>query len=326
MKKVVKIATYVLGLAVLLIALLLTYVKIMLPSVGKSPDMKIELTKEKVEHGKYLANHVMVCMDCHSTRNWTLFSGPPIIGTEGKGGEIFDQKLGFPGKYIASNITPHHLGDWTDGEIFRAITTGVSKDGRALFSIMPHHNFGQLDKLDIESVIAYIKGLAPIEFEPEKSSSDFPMNLIINTISKKAAFTAIPSVSNTINYGKYLVTASGCMDCHTKQDKGKFVGKRFAGGFEFKLQDGSVTTSSNITPDKETGIGSWSKEKFITQFKMYSDSSYKLSRVNLGEFQTPMPWTMYAGMTADDLGAIYDYINNLEPVENSVMKFVSAKK
>jgi len=297
MKKVVKMATYVLGLAVLLIALLLTYVKIMLPSVGKSTDMKIVLTKEKVEHGKYLANHVMVCMDCHSTRDWTLFSGPPIVGTEGKGGKVFDQKLGFPGKYIASNITSHHLGDWTDGEIFRAITSGVSKDGRALFSIMPHHNFGQLDKGDIESVIAYIKGLAPIEFEPEKSSSDFPMNLIINTIPKKAEFTTIPPVSNSINYGKYLVTASGCMDCHTKQDKGKFVGKLFAGGFEFKLQDGSVTTSSNITPDKETGIGGWSKEKFITRFKMYSDSTYKLSRVNPGEFQTPMPWTMYAGLT-----------------------------
>lgn len=124
-----------------------------------------------------------------------------------------------------------------------------------------------------------------------------------------------------------MVTSAGCMDCHTKQEKGKFVGEVFAGGFEFMLPDGSgsIVRSSNLTPDKTTGIGNWTKEQFITRFKMYSDSSYKHIIVKSGEFQTPMPWTMYTGMTTDDLAAIYEYLHNLKPVENSIVKFSMSK-
>jgi len=325
MKKVIKISAYIFSALVILLSILLIYLKTMLPSVGNPPDLKVEMSSKNIERGNYLANHVMVCMDCHSTRDWTLFSGPPTKGTEGKGGEIFDQKLGFPGKYVANNITPYHLGEWTDGEIFRAITSGVSKDGRALFSIMPHHNFGQLDKHDIEAVIAYIRSLEPIQNETEKPSSDFPMNFIINTIPRKSELKKIPLKSDAINYGKYVVTAAGCMDCHTKQDKGKFIGEPFAGGFEFKFQDGSMAVSSNLTPDKQTGIGSWTKDQFVTRFKMYVDSSYISPKVKSGEFQTPMPWIMYAGMTTDELTAIYEYLNNLKPVENSIIKFTPLK-
>lgn len=327
MKRLLKIFAYIFCVILLLFALLLIYVKNMLPAVGNPPEIKVEMSPENIERGYYLANHVMVCMDCHSKRDWTLFSGPIIAGTEGQGGEVFDQKTGFPGKYISSNITPYNLGKWSDGEIFRAITTGVSKDGRALFSIMPYHNFGQLDVDDIAAVIAYIRSIEPIKNEPEKSSSDFPMNYIINTLPKKSEFKKIPSKSDVVRYGKYMVTSAGCMDCHTKQEKGKFVGEVFAGGFEFMLPDGSgsIVRSSNLTPDKTTGIGNWTKEQFITRFKMYSDSSYKHIIVKSGEFQTPMPWTMYTGMTTDDLAAIYEYLHNLKPVENSIVKFSMSK-
>lgn len=327
MKRLLKIFAYIFCVILLLFALLLIYVKNMLPAVGNPPEIKVEMSPENIERGYYLANHVMVCMDCHSKRDWTLFSGPIIAGTEGQGGEVFDQKTGFPGKYISSNITPYNLGKWSDGEIFRAITTGVSKDGRALFSIMPYHNFGQLDVDDIAAVIAYIRSIEPIKNEPEKSSSDFPMNFIINTLPKKSEFKKIPSKSDVVRYGKYMVTSAGCMDCHTKQEKGKFVGEVFAGGFEFMLPDGSgsIVRSSNLTPDKTTGIGNWTKEQFITRFKMYSDSSYKHIIVKSGEFQTPMPWTMYTGMTTDDLAAIYEYLHNLKPVENSIVKFSMSK-
>lgn len=82
-----------------------------------------------IARGKYLANHVAVCMDCHSTRKWNKYSGPMDENAQGAGGEIFDQNMGFPGKFISPNITPYALREWTDGEIFRAITSGVNKDG-----------------------------------------------------------------------------------------------------------------------------------------------------------------------------------------------------
>lgn len=325
MKKVFKIIGFIVGAIALVVFGLMVYVKVALPNVGAPPEIKVDMTSENIERGKYLANHVMLCMDCHSTRDWSLLSGPMVPGTEGKGGETFDQKLGFPGKYIAPNITPFALQNWTDGEILRAITSGVSKDGRALFSVMPYHNYGKIDRKDIEAVIAYLRTLEPIENKTEISSSDFPMNFIINTIPQKPSFSNIPERSDKVNYGKYLVTAAGCMDCHTKQDKGKFVGEFFAGGFEFKLPDGSIVTSSNITPDKTTGIGNWTTEQFINRFKMYLDSSYVIPKVNPGEFQTAMPWTMYAGMKNEDLEAIFAYLQSLKPVKNKVEKFSHSK-
>ncbi|QOI97604.1 MAG: c-type cytochrome [Flammeovirgaceae bacterium] len=325
MKKLVKLLAYGLGLIGLLLIALLTYVKTMLPDVGPPPDLKIQTTTEMVERGKYLAHHVMLCMDCHSTRDWQTFSGPMVAGTEGKGGETFDQKLGFPGKFVAPNITPVALQNWTDGEIFRAITSGVSKNGNALFNIMPHHNYGQLDRRDVEAVIAYIRTLKPIEHKPAISSADFPMNFIINTIPKKPQFSTRPQPTEGIAYGKYLVTAAGCMDCHTKQDKGKFVGEPYAGNFAFPLPDGSVVRSSNITPDKETGLGAWTEEQFVARFKMFADSAYVLQKPEQGEFQTVMPWTMYAGMNREDLQAIYAYLHSLAPVTNAVERFTPVK-
>ena len=326
MKKALKITVYVIGALALAIIAVLTYVKTMLPSVGEPPVLTVAKAPENVERGRYLANHVMVCADCHSTRDWSVFSGPPVAGTIGKGGERFDQTMGFPGKYVANNITPHHLGSWTDGEIFRAITAGVSKDGRALFSIMPHHNFGQLDRRDIEDVIAYIRTLQPIQFDTEPSESDFPMNFIINTIPAKPVFSTRPSPSNTVAYGKYLVTASGCYDCHTKMEQGKPVGEPFAGGFEMRFPNGAVLRSANITPDVITGIGGWTQEQFVLHFKAFADSGYIPPRVGPADLQTIMPWTMYAGMTEQDLASIYQYLKSLKPVSNAVKRFTLPSK
>jgi len=89
-------------------------------------------TKERLRLGEYLANHVAVCMDCHSARDWIVFSGPLVSNTLGMGGEVFDQKFGFPGSYVERNITPYGIGAMTDGELLRAITTGVDRNGDPL--------------------------------------------------------------------------------------------------------------------------------------------------------------------------------------------------
>ena len=321
--KLVKVLVYSFLAVVILVIGLLGYVKTMLPNVGDAPDLKVEITPEKVARGKYLANHVSVCMDCHSTRDWSIFSAPLVDGTLGKGGEVFDENLGFPGRFVAPNITPAGLKDWTDGEIFRAVTCGVNKDGKALFPIMPHPNFGRMDENDIHAIIAYIRSLTPIENKTEASVATFPMNFILNTIPKPAEFTKLPSPSDQVAYGKYLVNAASCNDCHTKKVKGKIAGESFAGGFEFKFPDGSIVSSMNITPDP-TGIGTWDKETFISRFRVYSDSGYVPQKVKDGEFKTVMPWGMYAGMTNQDLEAIFAYLKTLKPANNTVERFKTA--
>src|SRR5688500_10436877 len=121
MRKAFKVIGIILGIIILFIVGAGFYVKTFLPDVGPAPDMKIVSTPEKIAHGKYLANHVMICMDCHSTRKWNFYAGPMAPDSIGMGGERFDQRAGFPGVIYAANITPAGIGKWTDGEVFRAI-------------------------------------------------------------------------------------------------------------------------------------------------------------------------------------------------------------
>ena len=319
--KVLKITGKILSVLFLIVFIAGVYVKTALPDTGPAPDLKIERTPARLERGAYLANHVSVCMDCHSTRDWSRFAGPMAPKGFGGGGEKFDQNMGFPGTFFAPNITPYSLGSWTDGEIFRAVTTGVNKNGKALFPLMAYHRFGQMDKEDVYSIIAYIRELEPVKNDVPESQADFPVNFIINTMPKEAAFTKIPSEQDQAAYGKYLVNATGCVDCHSKTDKGSVIpGTELGGGMEFKLP-GATLRSPNITMHKKTGIGSWTKEAFVKRFKMYADSNYVSPKVNPGEMNTPMPWTMFGGMKESDLEAIFAYLETVNPIENEVLRF-----
>lgn len=323
MKKGVKISLYAFASIILLVFLLIMYVFIALPNLDKAEYIDIEITESKVDRGKYLAYHVMMCADCHSERDFSRFSGPPTPGTEFVGGDVFDQSMGFPGRFISSNITPYGIGDWTDGELFRLITTGVKRDGEPIFPVMPYHNFGQLDREDIEAVIAYLRTLEPVESDHPESKADFPFNIILRTIPKEAELTRRPESSDRVNYGRYLFTAAACAECHTKFEKGKFIGPIGGGGREFQFPDGSTLRTPNLTPH-ETGLKNMGREEFVRLFKKYEDSTYVLPDVKPGEFQTMMPWVMYAGMEEIDLSAIYDYLRTLEPYENMVERFTPA--
>jgi mono/diheme cytochrome c family protein len=325
MKKILKVIFIILGVVVLAIAGIATYVKTGLPNAEPAGDLKIDYTAERIAHGKYLATSVMACVECHSTRDFTKFTAPVVKGTYGVGGELFGKVHGFPGEYYAPNLTPANLKGWTDGELFRAITTGISKDGHALFPIMPYLSYGQLDKEDIYDVIAYIRTLEPIDSSVPPSTSAFPMSFIINTIPKAATFSAKPDTTDLLAYGKYLFTSASCQECHTKKVNGEAVeGMELAGGFDFPFPDGTIVRSMNITPDNDTGIGTWTEAQFIRKFKSFSDSSYVAPDVAPGGFKTMMPWTAYAKMKESDLKAIYAYLRTVPPVTNKVERFTAS--
>ncbi len=322
MKKLLKILVVLVALAIFGIGGLAAYVKFALPSTGPAPDLKVELTPERIARGEYLANSVTVCIDCHSKRDWSRFSGPLTDGTIGMGGDVFDKNMGFPGTYYAPNITPEGIGRYTDGELFRAITTGVNKEGEALFPVMPYHYYGQMDEEDIKSIIAYLRTLKPIKNDVPRSVSDFPMNFIINTIPHKAEFTRLPPVTDTVAYGKYLTNAAGCVECHTPADKGMLIeGMEFGGGREFRFPEGYSIRSSNITADKSTGIGNWNSDMFINTFRTRSDPTIRASTLDSAKYNTIMPWTMYGKMTDADLRAIFAYLKTVKPIKNEVQPF-----
>lgn len=284
--------------------------------VGPPALLSIERTTERLSRGKYLANYVTVCIDCHSTRNWTLYSGPIIPGTEGKGGMHAGEELGIPGDVYVDNITPVALSKWTDGEIIRATVSGVGRKGEVLFPMMPYQSYKHLTKEDLYSIVVYLRSLRPIVNYVPDSEIKFPISLFMKSMPVVAEYTEDLDVNNELAYGKYLATIAGCGDCHTPMKGHKRNEKMaFAGGTEFPSQGGWVVRSSNLTPDKETGMD-MDKESFIEIFKIYADPDYLNEPLRKDDWNTMMPWKMYAGMTEKDLGAIYTYLRSVKPINN----------
>lgn len=323
MKRILRVLGIVLAILLLVGVGAAIYITQALPDIDAPTDLNVAITPARIERGAYLANSICACMDCHSTRDWSRFSGPLVPGTLGGGGERFDAAMGFPGTFYSPNITPFALAEWTDGELYRAITSGVGRDGRPHFPVMPYLNFGKMDTEDIHSIIAYLRSLSPVENTPPLSEPAFPVSIIMHTMPAAAAPSPRPDPANTVDHGRYIANAAGCTDCHTRSENGTKVGAELAGGFEFRFPGGNVLRSPNITPSFNGGIGAWTREQFIARFKLAADSSYVPPAVDMakGEFQTVMPWMLYAHMTEADLGALYDYLRTVPAVDGMVERW-----
>ncbi|WP_319772797.1 cytochrome c [Breoghania sp.] len=106
--------------------------------------------------------------------------------------------------------------------------------------------------------------------------------------------------------GRYAALMADCAACHTAPG-----GKPFAGGRVIESPMGAIYTT-NITPDKETGIGTWSLDDFRAALIDGVD--------NKGRHLYPaMPYANYRHMNETDIRALYAYfMNGVEPVSNKV--------
>ncbi len=173
-------------------------------------DNKEDSVKTVIARGEYLATNVAGCIDCHSKRDFTKYSGPVVPGSLGGGGMVFDEKFGLPGVLYGKNITSDTatgIGNWTDDEILRAMTQGISKNGDTLFPLMPYPNFNRMAKEDLMSIIAYVRTLKPINNKvPERKlmlpiAMVYPDKYLQPTIDNNKR----PPETDKIAYGEYLV-------------------------------------------------------------------------------------------------------------------------
>jgi mono/diheme cytochrome c family protein len=121
---------------------------------------------------------------------------------------------------------------------------------------------------------------------------------------KGANPTGVPvklAQASLIERGAYLARAADCMVCHTTKD-----GKEYAGGLGFKLPFGTLY-STNITPDKETGIGNYSDQDFL-------NALHRGTRRDGARLYPAMPYTSYTYITDADGLAIKAYLFSLAPV------------
>jgi mono/diheme cytochrome c family protein len=327
MKTVLRVFGILMLTIIAIAAIGVSYLALRKPAQRAASPAKIEATPQRVERGRYLVQHVSICFDCHSER--TMAYGLPVKpGSEGVRGFVWDRRIHFPGTLAAANLTPDTetgLGQWSDGEIVRAIREGVDRDGEALFPIMPYSHYRSMSDEDAQSIVAYLRTLKPQRYERPERKLDVPLNFIVKFIPQPLA-QPVPSVSpdDHLAYGKYLATIAACGECHTpKDDKNNAIeAKAYAGGFEMHTPTFRVV-SANITPHPSTYVGRASKEEFIGRFKAFQ--SVDVNQPAAPGKNTLMPWRSYAGLTESDLGAIYDYLKTITPVENQVNTFPDAK-
>jgi mono/diheme cytochrome c family protein len=118
-----------------------------------------------------------------------------------------------------------------------------------------------------------------------------------------------PSEGQTkVERGRYLVEVLGaCGNCHSpKAPGGEVAGKHLAGGFEISAGFG-VAVASNITPDRETGIGAWRDGEIVRAIREGKSRDGR----TLGP---PMPFDLYGGLSDTDVHAMVAYLRTVAPV------------
>lgn len=153
-----------------------------------------------------------------------------------------------------------------------------------------------------------------------------------------------PSTADRITRGHYLVSITGCNDCHTPKvytpqgtynDSTRLLSGHPAGGvfppvdprsyklgywmlfsrdFTTSVGDWGINYSANLTPDTATGIGAWTENDFLNTIR----TGKHLGQSGGRQLLPPMPWSKFAKMTDEDLKSIFAYLQALPPIHNQV--------
>jgi mono/diheme cytochrome c family protein len=238
-----------------------------------------------IERGKYLVNHVVLCIDCHGEDLGGMYAVDEWIMA----------------RLYAPNITMHPdsvVADYTAEDWVRSVRHGVAKDGRRLL-LMPSEDYYSFGDGDLGAIIAYIKSLPavdrkdnPITLGPigklivATGELDFAYNKINHTASRPDA-----EPGPTAEWGEVMIGA--CIGCHGMELSGGMI----PGG------DPKWPAAANLTPAEE-GLAGWSYEDFVQAMRHGK-------RPDGTEIRDPMPWKHYAGMYEDDVLALWKYLQTV---------------
>jgi mono/diheme cytochrome c family protein len=162
---VAAIAAYLKSIRPIRHAVARTQYRVPLPPAYGPPVMHVDAppSADKVAYGAYLAGPVGHCMECH-----TPFAGPGKLdpGRCGAGGREFPVFGEAAALTVSRNITSDPdsgLGNWSDTDIKRAITTGIRPDGTKLTRTMPFDWYAQIAPADLDAIVAYLRSLKPVK-------------------------------------------------------------------------------------------------------------------------------------------------------------------
>jgi len=256
------------------------------------------------KHGKDLV--YTICAGCHYDRSVNKFIGTPIHDVPGIAGKVFSANL----THSATHGLPPR---YTDAQLKYLFKTGIAKDGRYLnYMLRPN-----MSDEDINDIIVFLRSN-----DPAVAAADTTIGLthytligkVYNSMSAKPLAykdgIKTPTTDNPVALGGYLVDIVGCFHCHSNsftslnfqypdQSKGYL-----AGGIKFKDEKGNIIYASNITVDKNTGIGDFTKLQFREAVK---DGKAPNDRL-----KPPMP--QFKNLSDAEVDAIYAYLQTVPAV------------
>ena len=252
-----------------------------------------------IERGRYLAEAVLQCFDCHSERDLLRPGWPPKAGRKGAG-RVFAPGL------VVPNLTPDPktgAGTWTDTQFLRAIRQGIGHDGRTLSPAMGSAYYRNMTRGDVLSVVAYLRTLPPV-YNPLPANRGESMAPPADPGPEPE-----PRLDTPADLGRYLVTIAACESCHTPSGAhGPLRGMYLAGGMLLS-HEGHSAASANLTPDA-SGISYYDAAMFMEVMRTGKLGARRISEI--------MPWFCFQNMRDSDLGAIFAYLRTIPVVQHRV--------
>lgn len=317
MKKVLKVLAILLGVVILIGILGFSVISYRgIPSYEiKTIDHQVTSTPQSVERGKKLVS--MLCANCHKSPETGKLTGTQMLDAPPEFGKIF-----------SANITQdktYGIGDWTDGELIYLLRTGIKKDG--IYAPPYMAKLPNMADEDIDAIISFLRSddaLVTADASPDQPCQPSFLTKFLCTVAFKPLplreqKIALPDTTNKVEWGKYLAHNLDCYTCHSADFKTidfmkpEMTGGYFGGGNQPLNKKGQIMLTPNLTPDIETGIGSWTEEQFT--------KALKYGLVDGGNaLQYPMmPYTL---LTDEEASAIYMFLKTIPPIKNKVERSV----
>ena len=205
------------------------------------------------------------CATCHTdvkNHGAPLAGGRPLV-------TVF-------GTFYTPNITPdptNGIGRWSLADFSRALRDGIRRDGAYLYPVFPYTSYSGMSDGDIADLYAYLMTQKPDPAPNKPDDIKFPFAFRPLLVVWRMLYFSpgplqpIADKNPEWNRGRYLSEAVvHCQECHTPRN---FLGAVENGAHAYagnpKGPDG--VRSSNITPEKDTGIGQWSLADIATVLK-----------------------------------------------------------
>lgn len=232
------------------------------------------------------------------------------------------------GTFYSPNITPDPetgIGRWTDEDFIRALRDGVSPDDDHYFPAFPYPSFTKMTDQDMLDLKAYLFSLPAVSQANREHEIDTPYGWRFTVwFWKQLNFTTGPFLPDAAqsaewNRGAYLVEAlTHCGECHTP--RGSLGGLDTSLAFSGTSDGPEGEKVPNITPDPETGIGTWSARDLIRVLRS--------GQLPDGDYVGSVMGEVVEGtskLTETDWQAIATYILSQPPIPNPDAKATKAE-